>query len=810
LEAKNHFNQKKTTVQTMIKNYFKIAFRNLWRNKGFSAINIFGLAIGMASAILILLWIQNEMSTDRFHKKGDHIYLMYNRDKDAQGETWAWPTSPKILATTLKKDYPEVQDAVRYNNVTFLLTAGDKKLNKQGAFVDSGFLNVFSFPLLEGNPKDALKGSYSIVLTQKFAKALFGNEDAMGQTVRIDSVNNCTVTGVLKDLPNNTQFNFDYLLPWAYMHKLGWDDDDWSNNSINTYTLLKPGSSQTAFDAKIKDITINHTKGTSEASTTEVFTQPMNRAYLYAKSDNGKLVGGQIETVRLFGLIAAFLLLIACINFMNLSTARSEKRAKEVGIRKVVGAQKKSLILQFLGESILISLMAFIVALFLVQISLSAFNQLTGKQLFINYGDPLLWLFSAAFILFTGILAGSYPAFYLSAFNPVKVLKGAFKKTNALITPRKVLVVVQFTFAIILIISTIIVGRQIQYAANRDAGYNRNNLIYLFTQGDVGKHFQSIKNELLNSGVAVSVTQSANPITQRWSDSWGFQWEGSTKADEKIDFLRLGSDADFVKTMGVKLVEGRDIDIYKFPTDSNAIVLNEAAVKAMHIKNPVGLIIRELDDSTQWHVIGVVKDFIIESPFQQQINPLMIYGPGNMFAQVVHIKLNPDKPTATAISGVQAIFKKYNPQYPPEYVFVDEAYAKKFQNAQRTATLAALFAGLTIFISCLGLFGLATYMAENRIKEIGVRKVLGASVTSITTLLSKDFLKLVIVSFLIAAPIAWWAMSKWLNSYTYRINIQWWVFVLAGILSVIIAILTVSYQAIKAAIRNPVKSLRSE
>ena len=536
----------------MIKNYFKIAFRNLWRNKSFSAINIFGLAIGMASAMLILLWIQNEMGIERFHKNEDRIYMMYNRDKDPEGKAWAWPNTPKVLATTLKKDYPEVEDAVRYQNITFLLTAGEKKLNQRGAFADSGFLHVFSFPLLKGNPRDALKGSYSIVLTEQFAKALFGNENAMGKTVRVDSVNNCTVTGILKDLPNNTKFDFAYLLPWAYMHKLGWDDDSWGNNSVYTYALLKPGSTESAFDAKIKNISIDHTKGTENASTTEVFTQPLERAYLYAKSDDGKLVAGQIETVRLFSIIAAFILLIACINFMNLSTARSEKRAKEVGIRKVVGVQKKSLIFQFLGESMLISLISFIVALFIVQISLGAFNQLVGKQLFINYKDPMLWIFSLSFILLTGLLAGSYPAFYLSSFNPVTVLKGTLLKSNALVAPRKILVIVQFTFAIILMIGTIVVVRQIQYGLDRESGYNRDNLVYIFTQGKVDEHYPAIKNDLLNSSVATSVTQSANPITQRWSDSWGFQWAGSTKADEKVDFVRLQSDADFTKTMGVQ------------------------------------------------------------------------------------------------------------------------------------------------------------------------------------------------------------------------------------------------------------------
>ncbi|MEO6819746.1 MAG: ABC transporter permease, partial [Ginsengibacter sp.] len=783
---------------------------NLWRNKSFSAINIFGLAIGMSSAILILLWIQNEMSTERFHEKGDRIYVMYNRDKNPDGKAWAWSSTPKILATTLKSDFPEVEDAVRFNNITFLITKGDKKLNTKGAFVDSGFLKTFSFPMLKGNRDGVLNADHSIVLTEKFAKSLFGNEEAIGQTVRVDSNYNCVVTGILKDLPNNTKFRFDYLLPWSYMQQLGWNDESWGNNSVTTYVLLKPGSNESAFDAKIKDITIDHTKGGTSQSTTEVFTQPLNRSYLYSKSDNGKLVGGQIDIIKLFGIIAAFILLIACINFMNLSTARSEKRAKEVGIRKVVGAQKKSLILQFLGESILLSLLAFIVSLLLVQLSLSGFNQLVGKQLSIDYRNPLFWIFSLVFILFTGILAGSYPAFYLSGFKPVKVLKGILQKSNALIAPRKILVIVQFSFAIILIISTIVVVQQINYGLNRESGYDKNNLIYAFTQGDVDKHYQAIKSELLNNQTAISITQSGNPITQRWSDSWGFQWSGSSKADEKIDFLRLQSDADFTKTMGIKLLEGRDIDIYKFPSDSNAIVLNEAAVKAMHLKDPVGTMIRQSGDSVQFHVVGVMKDFVIESPFDQTINPLMLFGPGQMFAQIIHIKLNPAKPTKTAIAETEAIFKKYNPQYPFEFAFVDESYATKFESAQRSSQLAALFAGLTIFISCLGLFGLATYMAENRIKEIGVRKVLGASVTGIAALLSKDFLKLVLISFLIAAPIAWWAMSKWLENYTYRINISWEVYAIAGSLSVLIALLTVSYQAIKAGRANPVKSLRME
>lgn len=787
----------------MIKNFFKITFRNLLRKKVFSSINILGLSIGMASALLILLWVQNELSYDRFYAKTDRLYQMYNRDK-FEGVLHSWNRTPNVMTTTLKKDYPEVEDATRYNNITFLVSNGEKHLNIRGAFADSGFLNMFDFSLLQGNAAQALNANYNIVLTKKLAVKLFGNENAIGKTVLIDSVENFTVSAVLKDLPNNTSFDFEYLLPWAFRKKLGWDDDNWGNNSVTTFVLLKPNASQAAFDKKVENITRSHSK-----ETTLVFTQPLSRLHLYSKDDNGKLVGGQIETVNLFIIIAILILLIACINFMNLSTAQSEKRAKEVGIRKTAGAHRNGLIFQFIGESIIISFIAFIIGLLLVQLSLQGFSQLTGKDLSVEYTSPLFWLFSIIFILFTGLIAGCYPAFYLSSFTPVKVLKGTFKKANALVTPRKVLVVLQFSFAIILIISTIIVSHQIQYGQDRDTGYNKNSLVYTFVQGDADKNYPLIRQELISSGAAISVSRSVNPITQRWNDSWGFSWDGCTDADKKTDFVRMGSDADFVKTMGVKLLQGRDIDIYNYPTDSTAIVLNEAAVKAMHVKDPIGMAVKNFGDR-QFHVIGVVQDFILESPFEKKVTPTMIIGPSVDFFQVIHFKLNPSEAASQNIAKAETIFKKYNAQFPFEYVFADESYANKFKAQERTGKLSALFAGLSVFISCLGLFGLAMYMAETRIKEIGVRKVLGASVAGIASLLSKDFLKLVLIAFFIASPIAWYAMNKWLQGYTYRINIEWWVFVSAGLGSVLIAFITVSYQAIKAARSNPVKSLRTE
>ncbi len=765
-----------------------------------------GLAIGMASASLILLWIQNEVSYDRFHAKENRLYMMCNRAK-FDGVISVWGSTPKVLAPTLKKEFPEVDDAVRMANANFLFTVGDKHFNMAGNFTDSGFLNMFSFPLLKGNASRALNSNYQIVLTESCAKKLFGKEDPMGKVVQVDSADNFVVTGVLKDLPANTQFNFEYLLPWSYMRKLGWDDDFWGNNSITTYMTLKPGIMETVFDARVKNIVLDHSKGNADNLNNEIFLHPVAKWHLYSWFVNGKIEGGLISTIRLFAIIAGFILLIACINFMNLSTARSEKRAREVGIRKVVGAPKIKLIGQFLGESITIAMLAGIVALIIVQLSLSGFNLLVNKKLSIDFGSPIFWLTGLGFILLTGIIAGSYPAFYLSSFKPAKVLKGTMKAGHALVTPRKILVVLQFTFAIILIISTIIIEHQIQYAQSRDSGYKKDNLIYSYMQGDLQKNYEMIRNELLNSGAAIGVTRTSGVLTRHSSDTWGLVWPGSTEADKKLDVNVMSTDDGFVKNLGLKLIQGRGIDSRSYLTDSTALMLNEAAVKAMRLKDPVGQIIKFNDKD--WHVVGVIKDFILESPYQP-IAPMVIAGPDPYGFYILNIKLNPAHPVAENLSKAEQIYKKYNPSYPFEYYFVDEDYAAKFASEKRIGSLAALFAGLTIFISCLGLFGLATYMAENRVKEIGVRKVLGASVAGITALLSKDFLKLVILSILIASPIAWWAMNNWLQTYPYRITIEWWIFAMAGLLSVLIALATISFQSIKAALANPVNSLRSE
>jgi putative ABC transport system permease protein len=790
-------------AEHMLKNYLKVAFRNLWKNKGFSFINITGLAIGMASAILILLWMQNEISFDDFHAKRDRIYECWNRAVFS-GEMHCWNTTPRVLASAMQRDFPEVEHTVRVDwNNQLLFTVGDKRLMALGNAVDSDFLQVFDFPLIAGDARTALNDPYGVLLTQSLAKSLFGNEDAMGKTIKINNKELFKVKGILKDLPNNTRFEFKFLLPFAYSRRQGNDDREWGNNSIRTYALLKENATLASIAPKMKVIKDRYD---STEKNWEMFLYPMSRWHLYSSFKGSVEEGGRIVFVRLFGIIAGFILLIACINFMNLSTARSERRAKEVGIRKVVGAQRGLLVGQFIGESILMSFLAAVLAIGIVQLSLSGFNQLTQKSLYVPFGSPWFWIGAAGFILFTGLLAGSYPAFFLSSFKPVKVLKGTFKAANALVTPRKVLVVLQFTFAIILIICTIIVKQQIDYAGEREVGYDKANLVFHFLTGDLDKNYRLVRQELLTSGVAVAVCKTSSPLTQNYSDTWGFVWEGKA-LDDKTDFIREGADEGLVKTAGMQLVDGRDFDLAQYPTDSTGIILNETAVKDMHFKRAVGQLITE--DTTHYHVIGVVKDFIMQSPYAP-IGPMVIQGAKIGWFNVINFKLNPHNTTEANLRKAEAIFKKYNPEYPFEYHFVDEDYSKKFDDEKRTGTLAGLFAALTVFISCLGLFGLATYTAENRVKEIGVRKVLGASVAGIAALLSKDFLTLVLLSFFVAAPVAWWAMYKWLQDYPYRVEIRWWVFVLAAVLALGISLLTVSFHAVKAGLANPARSLRSE
>jgi predicted permease len=798
----------------MIKNIFKIAYRNLLRNKSFSIVSISGLAIGMASAMLICLWIRNELSYDAFYKNDSRLYQTWYREKGNDGINTQNVTS-KMLGPGLKQEFPEIEKATRvFWDEVFLFSVGEKKMNITGNMVDPDFLTMFTFPLLKGDINTALNNPSDIVITQKMAKKFFGDENPMGKTIRIDNKYDFTVSGLMKDLPPNTQFTFEYLLPWSHMKTTSQDDSCWGCGSTRNYVMLKQNTDINTVNAKIRDIIKKHT---DPGTTTEAFLYPVSKLRLYSNFENGQPAGGKIETVRVFALIAVFILLIACINFMNMSTARSEKRAKEVGIRKVAGAQKGSLISQFLGESILISCIAGAAALLIVHFSLPTFSGFTSRQLVVNtptssqfgveYDNVYFWLLFTGFILFTGLMAGSYPAFFLSSFKPVSVLKGSFKKVHALVTPRKILVVLQFSFSIILIIGTIVIQRQIKYTQDRQAGYDKSNLVYIPLIGTMAKNYELIKNDLISNGIAAGVSKTSAPITEGWN-SGGADWEGKDPND-RTEFNYYYTTGDIITTAGLQLVEGRDIDTKNYPTDSTAAILNESAVRAMGLKNPLGKLINHGTWDADWHIVGVVKDFILQSPYEP-IKPMVLMGPRANWFNVIHVRFAKGKSTAQSMADMEKVFKQYNPEYPFTPYFVDEKYAAKFSSEQTTGTLTAFFAGLAIFISCLGLFGLAAYMAESRIKEIGVRKVLGASVAGVTALLSKDFIKLVMISILIASPVAWWAMNKWLAGFNYRTSISWWIFLVAGILALVIALFTVSFQAIKAAIANPIKSLRTE
>lgn len=792
----------------MINNYIKIAWRNLLKNKAFSSINIIGLAIGMAGALLIALWLQNMLSMDRFHMKGDRLYVISNRDMN-QGQMWAWVNTPKIMGPTLKKDFPDIEKFTRYDQFNnFLTTYNNKKIVSQVAFVDPGFFDMFSFPIVKGNKNKLLQNANSVVLTQKFAETLFGNSDPVGKTIKIDSVNLVTVDAVLQDLPNNTSMQFDYLLSWEYAKKIGYTDENWQNNSIETYVLLRETTPLEAFNNKIRLVSQNHINvGNNEIrSTNEIFAFPYQDAYLYNKSVNGAYTAGRIQLVHLFTWIGSFIFLVACINFMNLSTARSERRAKEVGVRKVVGADRKSLIAQFIVESVLISFAAMILAVGCIILILPAFNNLVEKNLHISLLSGSNWLFLIIFTIITGVLAGSYPAFFLSSFKPLKTLKGKLNSYKRGLSVRSILVILQFSIAIILTIATIIIFQQIQHTKDRDRGYDDNGLLVSSISGELEKNYLNLRNELLASNAVVSVSKNMSPVTDRYSNGMGFSWPGSSESDKKVSFNRFSTDADAVENLGFTLLSGRDIDIYKYKTDSNAMLLTETAVKSMRLQNPIGQVIH--GDREDWTVVGVIKDFIVDSPYGETL-PMIIFGPKSWFTNI-HYRLNPNNSTVNNLKTVADIFKKFNPDYPFEYKFINKNFEAKFKETQSIGTLSMLFAVLTIFISCLGLFALIAYMAETRMKEIAVRKVLGASIGQLTSLLSVDFIKLVLMAILIASPIAWWVMDNWLQDYNYRIEIQWQYFAAAGLMAILISLATISFQTIKAALSNPVDSLRDE
>jgi putative ABC transport system permease protein len=796
----------------MIRNYLKIAWRNLVNNKVYSAINILGLAAGMAVALLIGLWVLNEFSYDKFLPNYKQLYQVeINFSSQHDGEHTQ--TSLALpLVEVLRKEIPGIKRVAEADYLGWMnhdLLVGNKKLYLGGGATHPDFLKMFKYPFIKGNARSAFTDPHSIVLTESTAKALFGNTDPMNKVVRIDNNQNLKVTGVLKDIPKNSTLQFAYLMPFSFKEQVeDWMKGArtmWTNNSFTAYVELEPGVTYAQVAPRIKNIIYNRSPQMRVAKP-KVILHPLKDWHLYSDFKNGKEAGGFIDYVRMFSIIGILVLIIACINFMNLSTARSEKRAREVGVRKAIGSQRKDLIFQFLTESILITFIAFLFSILFTQLALPFFNTLTGSSIAIPYANPMFWVIMLMYVLITGLLAGSRPAFYLSSFNPVKVLKGSIQVGKAASLPRKVLVVLQFSCSIALIISTIIVYQQIQYAKSRPTGYSADRLMMTDMSGDLNTHYDALRNDLLASGVVESVAAASTPVTQIYSHLSLDKWPGKNPGDESVNIGGIWVSNDYFKTLGMTLKEGHDFST-NIKADSLNIIVNEATIKRIGLKNPINQIITWNGNYKPVRIIGVVKDALMESPFTPIAPAIFAHaGGGNS----IMYRLTPNANTQDAIEKITKIFDTYNPAYPYSYQFVDDEYNHKFNLEVLVGKLAGVFAGLAIFISCLGLFGLAAYVAEQRTKEIGVRKVLGASVTQLWLLLSRDFILLVMISCIIASPIALYFLSGWLQKYDYRITIGPGVFLLSAIMAIVITLITISFQAIKAALTNPVTSLRSE
>lgn len=786
----------------MFSNYLKIAWRNLFRNKGFAFVNLLGLTIGMTCAIFILLWVKDEVTYNSFHKNYDDVYqVMANRDFNNQ--VFTDPNMVLPLGQSIEKEIPEVRNvAVTTYPQPHILIYGSTRLKKTGYTVSEHFFDVFSWKFTRGNAKTAIPDPYSIVLTESTAKSLFGAADPIGKVIRVDNDFDAKVTAIVEDVPGNSTLQFDFIDRFNY----GGDYlkemmSNWRNSSWAVFVQTMPGADMKLLDKKITELKIKHDP--SDKKISSYFSFPMSKWRLYSDFKEGKNTGGMIEYVRLFCIIGIIILLIACVNFMNLSTARSEKRAKEVGIRKTLGSGKKQLVLQFFLESIILACIAFIFSLVCMYLLMPAFNMLVDKKLQLPVGTLYFWGLALAIIAFTGFAAGSYPALYLSSFNPVRVLKGTFVAGKKTVLPRHILVVAQFVISILLISATVIIYQQIQHIRDRDIGYDPNNLIMISATEDTQKNFTVIRDELLKTGWIDAVTRTSSPITAIWWKSPSPDWEGKPE-NLNIIFSGLSVDVDFTKTMGIKMLEGKDFS--GTPSDSANMLLNKAAVEATGLKDPVGKQMRY--GSRVYTIIGITDNVVMESPFKP-VDPLMIYY-STGYINSNSIRLGKNIPPQKVLASIEAIYKKYSPLVPFEYQFADQEFGKKFLAEELISKLTNIFAGLAIFICCIGLAGLASFTIEKRIKEIGIRKVLGATVQQVLALISKEFLKLVLIAFLIAVPLTWWGMNNWLQKYTYHIEITAWLFIGVGIVVLLLTLIVVSLNTIRAAVRNPVKSLRTE
>jgi len=788
----------------MFKNNIKIAWRHLLKDREFTILNVLGLSAGLACTILIYLWVGDETSVDKFHAKDSQIYqLMEHRRVD--GEIQVSDESSGILGETLIGQMPEVEYAAALAPPEwwqkFTLTAGEKNIKATGQYAGKDYFNIFSFDVYEGDQKKLLTDKNSIVISDELAGKLFGTTDNLvGKAVKFQHQKDFFISGIFKKIPVNSSQQFDFVLSFDYLFETQSWVKSWHNTGPHNFVLLKKGTNIEVFNKKIADIITKN----SDDSTRSPFAAKFSDNYLLNTFDHGSKVGGKMEYVRLFSLIAIFILSIACINFMNLSTAKASQRMKEVGIKKVIGAGRGQLIFQFMTESIMLTLFAMVLAIVFVLMLLPQFNQLTGKHI-VLHPDSSLFLSLLTITLITGLISGSYPALYLSGFKPVKILKLKYHNSLAEVLSRKGLVVFQFSLSVILIVSVLVIYQQIQFIQSKNPGYNKDHVIRFSAEGKIVGSEETVVAELKKIPGVINASYTFNNMVGRNFGNYGIEWEGRDP-NGAIYFEGFGSGYDFIETMGMKMASGRSFS-KEYGEDNTRIIFNEAAIKAMGIKNPVGKNIKLFDQSMQ--IIGVVKDFHFES-LHEPVKPsyMFLTGQNNPWNKIM-VRISSQKEKET-IQAIQNYYESFNPGFPFDINFLDEAYQKQYLTETRVATLSRYFAGLAIIISCLGLFGLATFTAQRRQKEIGIRKVVGASVMDITTLLSGGFLKLILIAVLIAFPISWWSMTKWLQSFNYRISIGADVFVLSGAAVIFITFLTISFQSIKAALANPVRALKTE
>jgi len=794
----------------MIKNYLLITFRNLWKNKGYSFLNIFGLAIGIACAGFIFLWVEDELGYDQFNVKKDRLYYIRENQK-YDTYTATFTSTPGVLAPAMQAEIPGIANTCRTTegNSKMLFQVGERSVFAYGTYAEPSIFSMFTLPFVQGDPKTAFTQLHSIVLTESSVKKIFGNNgNVIGKTIRLDNKQDYVVSGVLKDIPRNSSIRFEWLIPFEVWYAHADWAHRWGNNTLSTYVELKPGVNAGSIDRMLYDF-IQKREPNSIA---RPFLWKMDQWRLYDEFENGKATGGgRIEYVHLFSFIAWIILLIACINFMNLATAQSEKRAREVGVRKVLGAGKRKLVFQFISESLLMAVLAGFTAFVILSLALPLFNALVQKNLILDIFKPLHISALISITLVCGLIAGSYPSLYLSSFNPVAVLKGMKLKTGGATFIRKGLVVLQFSIAIILIISTIIIYQQIQHVKSRQLGFDKNNLLEMDMQGDMGKNYSAIRTDLLSTGIIQDVALSDHTTIYGGNNTDGLVWEGKAPGAKILISTRYVT-PEFIKTSGLTILEGRDLQLSDTAYNKTLnVVITQSFEKLMGKGSAVGKILRYDGDTsgTNATVVGVVNDYVYGNMYKRS-DPVLFACTAPQNTTVMYVRIKNQTNVEQALSKIEGVMRKDNPAYPFEYRFVDDQFNAMFQSEALISKLSRVFATLAIIISCLGLFGLAAYTAERRTKEIGIRKVLGASVSGIVSLLSVDFLKLIVISALVSFPAAWWMMNQWLLNYEYRITIGPGVFILAGLLAVAIALLTISFQSMKAALRNPVKSLRTE